>query len=155
MIKIITGSIHSYKTTKAFNHYQKNKQGDGFLSIKHMDHDKVLFYESLKLSTSEKKILAYHNQYQKKSLNDTFMFGPYHFKKETFHWIMEQTIIWIKEGIHPIYLDEVGQLELQGHGYHDPLKLLIQSKVDLILVIRSDLIDQVTNYFGILSYEIL
>jgi nucleoside-triphosphatase THEP1 len=55
----------------------------------------------------------------------------------------------IAQRISPIYLDEVGVLEINGGGYHNILKKLLSSGLDLVITVRDDLVKPVASHFDI------
>ena len=147
MITIITGNINTRKTTKTIEHYERNHQGDGFVSLKLMTNDSVDHYEMIKLSTQEKKILMIHKQ---SILIDKFMsldIGPYHVLKQTVLWVEEEIKQMIKMNVSPIYLDEIGVLELKNEGFHHILITLLEANLDLVLVVRDGLRQEVISKY--------
>jgi nucleoside-triphosphatase THEP1 len=149
MIKIITGNIHDFKTTKAYQLYKSTHLGDGFISLKTMENGRVKYYEALHLSSEEKRILCYHNEHHLQELSRFQSIGPYRFDLDTLFWVESSIEKMIQKRIEPIYLDEIGMLEIQGLGFHSILTKMIQSKLDLILVIRKDLVEKVIEKYDI------
>lgn len=52
-------------------------------------------------------------------------------------------------------IDEVGRLELQGHGYANALRTLLEMQKDLYIAVRSRFVDDVVEEFGIKNYELI
>lgn len=147
MITIITGEINSGKTTKMIDHYHTHRQGDGFVSIKHMDHHHVSHYDIKKLSSDEKKILMMHELSLKNHQKQSLQVGPYHVFTDSIIWIEKDIKEMIQQKVSPIYLDEIGMLELNNEGFHDILLEMIASNLDLILVIRENLLQEVISAY--------
>jgi nucleoside-triphosphatase THEP1 len=61
----------------------------------------------------------------------------------------------IEKQVTPIYLDEVGVLEIMGGGYHNILKKVLVSGLDLVIAVREDLVKPVTTHFAISDYELI
>jgi nucleoside-triphosphatase THEP1 len=61
----------------------------------------------------------------------------------------------VLEGVSPIYLDEIGMLELNNKGLHHILLSLLDQSVDLCLVIREDLVEDVIKKYQIKAYEMI
>jgi nucleoside-triphosphatase THEP1 len=155
MVKIVTGKINDFKTTKALHLYLKDKQGDGFLSVKHMKDHLVISYDALRLSTQEKRKWIINQKNSTETFFKMMSYGPYLFNLDTKEWIEKSILEMILYDVSPIYLDEIGQLELNGFGYDQILKKLLINKRDLILVIREDLIEKVIRHYEIKAYEII
>ena len=148
MITIITGSINRGKTTKMIKHYQTHQKGDGFVSLKIMDIDHVNHYEAMKLSTQEKKVIMVHElDFLNKNQEETVKIGPYHLIFNAFSWIEDEIRKMIQKKVSPIYLDEIGMLELKGEGFHHILCEMLASKLDLILVVRESLCHDVVSTY--------
>jgi nucleoside-triphosphatase THEP1 len=149
VVEIITGRINDFKTTKMKRRFEKDHQGDGFISLKHMKDNKVQYYEAMRLSTGEKRLLAQNEAWFKNDFTVRDRIGPYLFNAETMAWIEREIERMIETRISPIYFDEIGMLELSGKGFSAMLKHMVASKLDLVLVIRRDLIDHVVTVFGL------
>ncbi len=149
MVEIITGKINDFKTTTMKKRFVEDRKGDGFVSLKHMKDNRVRSYEAMRLSTGEKRLLAQNEAYFKDDFIVRDQIGPYLFNRETMAWI-EREIEWMIEArVSPIYFDEIGMLELSGKGFSSMLEKMVSSKLDLVLVIRRDLVDRVVTVFDL------
>lgn len=151
MITIITGKINQYKTTQMIHLFEMNQKGDGFVSLKNMKDNQVNDYQAMKLSTQEKRTLLIHEQSNLDVCTPNIKVGPYMMCLSTLHWIENEISEMIKDLINPIYLDEIGLLELNNQGFHALLIELIKSNLDLILVVRSNLLDQVISKYHLIN----
>ena len=147
MITIITGNINSQKTTKMIEHYKQHHQGDGFVSLKVMREEGVDHYDIMKLSNHQKKVLMIHEQQFNNHQDSSILIGPYHVIKESILWVEDEIKEMIKRKISPIYLDEIGMLELKNEGFHRILTEMIHSKLDLVLVIRDKFRQEVISKY--------
>ena len=155
MIKIITGKINSGKTTKMIEAYEENHVGDGFVSLKFMHQDKVDHYEVMKLSTKEKKVLMIHHDSPLFVEPKDIVIGPYHLQDDAILWVEQEMSKMIKRGVTPLYLDELGLLELENHGFHQTVCEMISSKLDLIFVVRSYLLEEIIKKYKCDQAEII
>ncbi len=155
MVIIVTGKINSNKTTKMLEIYKKNKIGDGFISIKNMVHDTVHSYDAMQLSTQEKNVLIKRTTFFDNDFEIACQIGPYLFNETTLRWIDQSIIKLVHKGISPIYLDEIGLLELEDKGLHKTLSYLIKKKIPLILSIREDLVEAIKTKYNIEINEIV
>ena len=154
MITIITGNINDHKTTKAYRHFLKDRKGDGVLSVKIMDHHQVLYYEAFHLQSNQKKVLCYHEKHQQVDFKHEKI-GPYGFIPETQKWVENLMIHLIEQKVEPLYLDEIGVLELEGHGFHSILKRMLESQLDLVLVMRKPLIERWKQMYQVEAVTII
>jgi iron complex transport system ATP-binding protein len=77
-------------------------------------------------------------------------FGRYFFNPEAF----DKGCIYLAEvagkRINTIIIDEIGPVELGGHGWAGPLKMILEgSPVPLVLSVRTALVEQIVKYFSI------
>jgi nucleoside-triphosphatase THEP1 len=90
---------------------------------------------------------------EKKSV--LYKLGPYCFYEDAFLYLENIIDNFIKNNVNPVYLDEIGILELNSQGFDRILKKLVKAKIDLCLVVRSDLIDKVCERYGFDEFEII
>jgi len=155
MIKIVTGKIHSYKTTRLIQHYLLTRTGDGFVSIKFMKESVVSHYDLQRLSTGEtfpfvireNEILPVHNV--------RCQIGPYCFLESGFQIVEASILEMIDKGVSPIYLDEIGLLEREEKGFSKLFQTLIDRGTDLCVVIRKDILPEILKRYHIKDYEII
>lgn len=153
MVTIVSGEVDSDKTTALLNKYKETK-GEGFLSIKVMEASQIKCYDVLELSTDNRYRLAYHEKFMPADWSHSLIQGPYNFDVTVFTYINEKIQQCVEEEITPIYLDEIGVLELMGNGFADILNALVEYKVDCVIGVRSHLLNKVIRKFQIEEYEI-
>ena len=153
MVHFIAGKMNDGKTTRLVAAYRKSGIGEGFALIKVMKESKVHSYIARKLSSNEERRLILRDSWLPEDFDQACKIGPYCFSSSTLHWIEVTIKEAVREGVSPIYLDEVGVLELQGKGYSELIKFLVKADTDLFLTIREDLLEKVVTYFDIVDYE--
>jgi nucleoside-triphosphatase THEP1 len=152
---IYTGKINEGKTTALKNHYEKNRLGDGFISVKKMIHDRVHSYISIRLSTNEEKVILVHEQFFSRDFLVAGKIGPYIINLLTLQSIEKSIKKMIANQEEPIYLDEIGVLELKGYGYDYIFKKMVSSKLSFIISVREDLVDEVISKYQLKDVEII
>ena len=145
-IIIITGDIHSGKTTYAVD-YIKEQQGKKRLAgiIAHgiyEDHaGEKSGFEIESIATGEKRILI-SSRYSP----DSIAVGRFFISSSSLRWAEDE----IRRGIESdsIIVDEIGPLELKKKGYYDVVNWLLDSfDGDIVLVVRASLVGQVIELF--------
>jgi nucleoside-triphosphatase THEP1 len=152
MIYIITGKINSYKTTRLQELYNTLK-GDGFVSVKHMSQNKVLYYHIERLSDQSKSMFAIHKDHYPVLFEKVEQLGPYVFDKTVFEMVETTMEQCIKERISPLFIDEIGLLEMNHLGFYNTLKRLINSGLDVYFTCRTSLVESVVKTFNIKAYK--
>ena len=141
MVRIVTGKIDSLKTTRMRERYLRDRKGDGFIAIKRMIKDKVHSYEAVRLSTGERLPLIVRDEFVYTTFPVSCQIGPYLFNQETIDRITQSIGEMIRQKIEPLYLDEIGVLELEGKCFDHIFKKMVASGLDLVVSVREDLIE--------------
>lgn len=155
MLNIVTGKINSSKTTTILDIYNSLKKGDGYISIKNMEKHIVHSYDILHLSTGEKKRLVVRDIYCEKDFVKCCQIGPYLFNESTVKEVEMKMSELIKQGVSPLFLDEIGLLELSGFCFHNIFKEMLLSKLDIFITVRTDLLDKILMKYKINEYKII
>lgn len=158
MVHIVTGHINSGKTTKKMTDiYHATGKGDGYVSIKHMLNDRVHSYEVMRLSTGEKHLLVLREDYITEDWVEGCKIGPYSFSKNTLDLVHETMLELLEQKVSPIFLDEVGLLEVQRKGFHRTFKKLVEDATELYVTVREDTIAPVVQTYGlhVKGYDII
>ncbi|MFP4077717.1 MAG: nucleoside-triphosphatase [Candidatus Izemoplasmataceae bacterium] len=137
MVVIVTGTINSGKTTRMKALHEEHG-GDGFVMEKTMDKDTVKSYHALRLSTGEKRLLVLREGYQAEGFKEAVRIGPYRFSAEALKWVETTLKTLMKRRIEPLFLDEVGGLELRGEGFDSILKVMATYPGTIYLCVREN-----------------
>jgi len=155
MLNIVTGRINSSKTTKIADIFNTLKLGDGFISIKNMNDSIVHSYDALQLSTNEKKLLIIRDVYSNPNFVKCCQIGPYLFNKDTVKYIENTLRVLMENQVSPIFLDEIGLLELDDLCFHNVFIELLESDLELYVTIRKDLLTKVIEKYKIDKYNLI
>lgn len=167
-ITIVTGNIDSGKTTFILTLYNELKRGSGFVSKKRFvgEGKNLDFtgYDLMNLNTGESVPLAYKAGFIPPVWDEVCRRGPYSFSRKGFKFgeeIIERFCDEIGEGCkieiekEPVFIDEIGPLELNGLGFSQALRKILRSRKTLYIVVRSQILDDVIREFDIVSPQIL
>ncbi len=145
MLTIITGKINSGKTTRMKSLYDQNKKGDGLLSVKAYEADQHIGYNLSHLkSGNQKPFIRLKNNLPEDWL-PIFQVGKYSFSKSGLDFASE-ILTNITET--PIYIDEIGPLEIHYHkGFYHSLNDLLNK--DLVISLRDSLYNDFFKTFTI------
>ncbi len=154
MISIVTGKINGGKTTKLKSLYDESKIGDGFISLKTMQDNHPIAYHMYRLTTEEKHLFICRDKTCKPEMLIHETIGPYHISASTYAWVNEIIQELIEQKIEPLYFDEVGLLEVNKKGFYPLIKTMIDSELDVVFVVRKDLLKRFEKTFGISNYTL-
>lgn len=153
MVIIITGGIHDGKTTELIKRFE-NYRGDGYVFIKNMTGSYVSGFDYLRLSDKRTGPLITKEPHEEVR----HWLGPYAFYDRAMTEIEANMLEMVRAGISPIYLDEVGKLELEGKGFDRLLRTLLnelQEDQTLYLSTRKEFLNQVIKTYGLDQAQVL
>ncbi len=156
MVYIIKGEINQGKTQEILSIYNRDKQGDGFVSKKiFINLTEFTGYEIVRLSTDEKMPLAYKSQYVPSNWDEIYRRGPFSFSKAAFVFAEHIIDDIIDRHIDPVFIDEIGPLELDGNGFFAVLEKILRTQKDVYITVRSHCVEEVINKFNIRNYKLV
>lgn len=154
MVTIVTGKINSGKTTFLENLYLQNQKGDGFIARKHFLNGDIYRFTLVQLSNKNTYPWMIHEKFYQNEFEKFEKFGPYYLNLETLELITPIYDNLVNLGVSPIYLDEVGQLEINKGGYYKILKNILRKNVDLVFTTRPEFVKSLVEIFEISDYQI-
>lgn len=149
MILILTGPARSHKTTALF-HWAKDRNDCGGILTPDERGVRMLY------NVKERKNIPF--QKHEKNSPDDVSIGRYIFDAEGF----SQASTWLDDhlsdpNLHYVLLDEIGPLELEGHGWDKWIRASVPKLGDktLILVVRRKLLDEVIRRYRLEEVSIV
>jgi nucleoside-triphosphatase THEP1 len=136
MIYILSAPIQTGKTTSLINWSSQREDVYGILTP--VKDGKRVFMNA---HTREQFAM------EAETGEETLDIGRFHFSKKNFE---KATSIIRDDMLNPgwLVIDEIGPLELKGHGFHDVLTELLHAKKEkIILVVREGLVQQILEHF--------
>jgi nucleoside-triphosphatase THEP1 len=136
MIYIVSGGINQGKTTKLISIYNEIKCGDGFINKKIFIKGMNAGQEIIRLSTGEGKNFSFRTEFIPKDWKEDCRCGPYSISKEGLTFANGIVQDLLTNRIAPIFIDEIGPLELAGEGFYTIFSMLLKEDLDLYVAIR-------------------
>lgn len=150
MIHLIIGGIQSGKTTRMKALWEKSG-GDGVLSLKVFEENSFVGYDLLLLSQKKAIPLARITHFS----SDCFQFGRFYFSQATFNTGISHLQHAINTKSTPLFLDEVGRLELaEMKGFFPLLNYQYFSENHWYIALRDDFIPLWKQRFPMIGTEI-
>lgn len=87
--------------------------------------------------------------------DEEFFFDAYSFSRKGFEFASETINAMASNNISPIFVDEIGPLELEEKGFFRLLSQLLEEDHTLYISVRETLLKAVIDKFRIISYEII
>lgn len=154
MVWIISGRINDGKTEKIESIFNE-KGGDGIVSKKIFRNATFIGYEIQRLSTKKRIPLAYIKRHEIPKWDEAFTFRRFSFSSKAFLFAKDVYEEILQKNVSPIYIDEIGPIELNNQGFAIFLKKAIESKRELYLTVRKWLVSEIIEIFGISDYQII
>jgi nucleoside-triphosphatase THEP1 len=149
MVNIVVGGIHEGKTTKIIALYDEVNQGDGFACVKRIVNNQVIGYDALQLSSRKKYPFILKAGFLPEDWESCLTLGPYSFSSKTLEFIEEQIEEMLKKQISPIFLDEIGLLELENKCFDSILRKILAHSEVVYIATREQFLEKI-----IMKYEI-
>jgi nucleoside-triphosphatase THEP1 len=155
MITIFSGGKNAGKTTAILDHFRRTGTGDGLASIKVVEDDVLVGFDLMRLTSLQRMRLARVPENAPGSWVQLLQHGSYVFDTAAFDYAIAAVQEIIRSGISPVYLDEVGKLELGGSGFDRAMMLVVNSGVDAVLTVRDLNVEAVVRRYEITDYRVL
>lgn len=136
VITLVTGPVNSGKTASLLNRFNRSGSGDGFVSTKYYEKGSLCGYRLTRLSTRESMPFVFLAGHQPKGTALGDPIGSYIILGSAIHFAEREMAKLINQGVQPLYLDEVGRLELRGQGFDALLRQIVGSRLDAVLGVR-------------------
>lgn len=154
MVNIVTGPINSGKTTKMIG-IHNDIGGDGIVSKKLMDVCDVIGFNLIRLTTGEEVPFIRRTDRKIVGWNECCRLGPYTVSAEAVSWAVDFIRMYIRKEEGPVYLDEIGALEINDKCFHDVLKEILESGAETYITVRDGNLEVVKEKFGITGARII
>lgn len=154
MIRIITGPVNGGKSTRFLKLYEESGDGIGLYAKKLYNEEKTIVGYNLILLPGKEEIpfiCLKESIYQNE--NCYLIQGRFAFLKEPFE-IAKRYILSSSDHI-PVWIDEIGKLELKGKGYDKLLRRLLKSDREITITVRDSLLVDILNQYKIKEYRLL
>lgn len=149
-IFILSGPVQTGKTTRLLNWVQNQDSVDGIIAPV-IDDKRHLLHLS---SGLQKQLEASANEPDNKIVK----IGKFRFNTDVFSWACNRLNESISSSPLWLIIDEIGPLELSGKGLAPALTRVLNhpDKIgNLILVIREQLVEQVTDHFQLNRFAVV
>ena len=154
-VTIITGEIDSGKTSKMQEIYASEKSGDGFLCVKRYSNYIHTGYDLLFLSEGRTVPFIRKREYLQNSEKTVFSTVKYVFIEKAFSQADMLIYRLVREGTSPVFIDELGPLELEKKCFYKSALSVIQNNIDLIASVRKSCLNEMILLLDISRYRII
>lgn len=155
MVSVITGEINSGKSRRFIQLYKQSDKGIGLFSKKLChENGQIIGYDLILLPEEKELRFITLKDYISETDPDDYLYqGRFAFLKSTF--LAGEQYISEQSATGTVWIDEIGGLEIKGLGYHNLIKKLLKTNRDLVITIRSSLLQAFLMKYSVTEYEVL
>lgn len=155
MIHLITGAVNQGKSTGLLAIYRRLGTGDGFYNRRILQGNETIGQAIIHMATGASRVLAYREGFIPRAWNEQCRYGPFSFAGEGFDFGRRIIQKALEKQIIPIFIDEIGPLELAGMGFDPIMFQALQYATELYVVVRENCIGEVIRRYAFKQYEVL
>ena len=154
MVTIITGGIGAGKTTRMLSLYKQTRQGDGLALPKIYSGETYVGQRLLRLSSMDGPVFSIREGHIPPGWTEACRIGPFSFSQEGLTFFDAAAEEIYRGGISPVYLDEIGPLELSGRGFDPWLRRFLAADRALFIAVREGSLQAVLKKYEIVEYRL-
>jgi len=155
MVNIITGEINSGKTSRLVKLYGEINRGDGFFCRKNYIANHYTGQMIVRLTTGESTCFSFKQDFIPPGWDEVYTFDDYSFSRAGILFAQKVAMEIVQRNIQPVFIDEIGPLELMESGFHEILEQFLYLETNLYLVIRASCLLEVINKYHIAAFQIV
>ena len=155
LIQIVTGGINAGKSSKLFSIYREVGQGDGFINLKVFEGGSYVGQKIMRLSTGESECFSFKEGFIPSDWDEAYRYDAYSFSRRGLTFANKTITDIIVRGTEPVFIDEIGPLELEKKGFFHAFKGLLAAQKKIYVVVRCSCVERVVNEFGLGKYQII
>lgn len=154
MITILTGAVNSGKTTRLMSLYKKEKQGDGIALPKIHVKGQYVGQDILRLSTGASVPFSRVLPHLPKGWDEGERYQNYSFSLGGITFGRAVLGEMIKSPVNPVFIDEIGPLELLGEGFYSVFYTLLSCQKDMVVTVRDSCLVGFLTKFELCDYRL-
>jgi nucleoside-triphosphatase THEP1 len=155
MVHLISGAVHQGKSTYMLNLYRSLQQGDGFYNRHIFREGHLVGQEIVHLTTGASRPFSYRDGFIPKDWDEECRYDAFSFSGAGLDFGREILINAYQNHMEPLFVDEIGPLELAGKGFDRVVTALLPKVADWYVVVRRNCVEEVITRFGITKYKMI
>ena len=152
MVNLVTGPIRSGKTAKLTAIADDHPRAGGFCCPKNWQERRHTGYLIRCIATGASVPFAVLQTEKPVGWREADQIGPWSISTQGFQFAHDTIRQSWDQNHHPIFLDEIGPLELMDRGFANLFRKLLAGPTELYTVVRESLVEQVIHHFDLKQY---
>jgi nucleoside-triphosphatase THEP1 len=109
----------------------------------------------MRLSTGESEVFSMKEGFIPYSWEEEYRYDIYRFSKKGMDFARRITDDIINQDIDPVFIDEIGPLELQKKGLYDIFSQILRKRTRVYVSVRNSCLAHTIKFFNIHNYKII
>lgn len=154
-IHVVTGGIGRGKSRRLREIYEELGRGDGFVNRRILRGGLTVGQDLVRLSTGESRPFSRRKGFIPDGWDERYRYGGYSFSGNGIRFAEDIMADAVESGRFPLFIDEIGPLELKDEGLAASFLGVCRTGHDLYVAVRTDCLAAVVGAFGLNGCEIL
>lgn len=155
MIYLVVGKIGGGKSTLLHSIFAATCQGDGLINRRVYQDDIWIGQDIVRLSTGEKVRFTIRDGYTPPNWDELWRLGNLTFSRNGMVFAEQVMQELIDNAVSPIFLDEIGPLELSERGFHRQFLQMINAGWNIYAAVRAECLDKVVAKYGLREFSLI
>ena len=149
MVYLIVGEVDVGKTTKIKEIHRKIGRGDGVILEKVFENGQFVGYDAVRLKSGERRRFAVFKWMKPSGWDEVFQHGRFSFSKSGLAFAVEQLEDAVRSAAEPIFIDELGGLELEDKAFAHAFRLALEKGLEIYATCRTSLLQAIIKKFDL------
>jgi nucleoside-triphosphatase THEP1 len=169
MIHLITGAVNQGKTTYLLGIYRALQSGDGFYNRKIYHGNSFAGQKIVHLATGENRLFSLREgfipeqvrftsgreRFTPEDWDEECRYDTFRFSRDGLNFGREIVRNALTHHREPIFIDEIGPLELAGQGFCEIFSVLVTTSMEVYVAVRKNCLLEVIHKFSIMKFQII
>lgn len=155
MIHLVVGKIGGGKSSLLQAIYTTLGYGDGVINQRVYHNGSWIGQNITRLSTGEKSLFSIRDGYASPDWDELWHLGTLSFSRSGMSFAESVIEEIIEEGVVPVFIDEIGPLELNELGFHQQFLQLLNLGRSLYVAVREECLDNVVRKYNLRNFSLI
>lgn len=152
MVTLVIGPLRSGKTTRLLEIATSCENAGGFACPKRITDGEHLGYTIQSIASGASTVFSRRQGITENGWEAAEAIGDWCISKDGLRFADKTIAEDLESGRSPVFVDEIGPLELMDRGFAKLFRNLLSKPVPVVAVVREKLVDQVVDHFHIQQY---
>ncbi len=152
MVTLIIGPLRSGKTTRLLELAKSYENAGGFACPKRITNGQHVGYTIQSIDSGASTVFSHRQGGTEPGWQASESIGDWSIHKDGMNFAHKTVMADLESGRSPVFLDEIGPLELMDRGFANLFRMLLSRTVPVVAVVRENLVDQIVDHFHIQQY---